>query len=226
MTATCVTIGRMEIEAKFAIADPALFERLTQVEQLAGFSLSPVQPKRVHDQYLDTADGAILAGGYACRVRVESGGGRLLTLKSLAPAQGALYMREELEVRLPPASGLDVAGWPDSPATALARQLSADRPLVLLFELQQERYRRLAATAGSSAPAVELSIDIARISTEPPIELLGVEAELLPAGNLADLQALIDELHHGWGLAPDLLSKFDRGLAAAQPHLASLLPIP
>ena len=53
-----------------------------------------------------------------------------------------------------------------------------------------------------------------------------MEAELLPAGNLADLQALIDELHHGWGLAPDLLSKFDRGLAAAQPHLASLLPIP
>jgi inorganic triphosphatase YgiF len=209
----------MEIEAKFALPDRIVFERLLQIGALAGFSLGAPQRQVLHDHYLDTAEGAFLRGGYACRVRLDGEGGRLLTLKSLTPAEGAWHERDELEVWLPPDGSLDIAGWPPGAATALASQLSAGQPLVLLFEVRQERYQRLAAAAGSPAPAVELSIDATRFGVDAPSELLGVEAELLPAGDVGDLRAIADELQHGWGLQPEMLSKFERGLAQARPDL-------
>lgn len=214
----CATIGGMEIEAKFSIPDRAVFQRLLQIEALAGFGLGAPRRKALHDQYLDTADGALLRGGYACRVRLEGDGGRLLTLKSLTPAEGGIHAREELEARLPLHAGLDIDQWPASDAAGLARRLSGGQPLALLFELRQERYVRLAA-AGNLAPVVELCIDATRFSAEPAIDLLGVEAELLPAGDLADLQAMAGELQQGWGLQPERLSKFERGLAQTRPEL-------
>jgi inorganic triphosphatase YgiF len=214
----------MEIEAKFALPDRAVFQRLLQVEALAGFSLSQARRKALHDQYLDTAGGAFLRGGYACRVRLDGDGGRLLTLKALTPAQGAWHARAELEARLPAGSGLEMSLWPAGAATELAWQLSAGEPLALLFDLHQERYVRLAASAGNPAPLVELSIDVTRFSADPPLDLLGVEAELLPAGGLSDLQAIAGELQHGWKLRPEPRSKFERGLALARPELAAILP--
>jgi len=84
----------MEIEAKFTIPDEETYLRLQQAEQLAGFKLSPAQIKEVHDSYLDTAGFAIRKAGYYCRAR-EYNGSRLVTLKQLAGAQGAVHKREE-----------------------------------------------------------------------------------------------------------------------------------
>ncbi|HSN73942.1 MAG TPA: CYTH domain-containing protein [Anaerolineae bacterium] len=213
----------MEIEAKFIVPDRATFERLLQIERLAGFVLSPALLKRMHDQYLDTADGAFLRGGFACRMRVDGGGGCLVTLKALTPSQGLLHVRQELEVRLPQQDGLNVARWPDCDATALARQLSSGQPLELLFDLQQERYQRLAFAGEKQPPFAELSIDRVRFSAAIHSDLLGVEAELLPAGEILGLQALADELQQVWGLTPEPVSKFERGLALARPELAPLI---
>lgn len=210
----------MEIEAKFSIPDRAVFQRLLQIEALAGFGLDAPRRKALHDQYLDTADGAFLRGGYACRVRLDGDGGRLLTLKSLTPAAGAWHAREELETWLPPDDSMDIPRWPDGAAVDLARRLSAGQPLACLFELRQERFQRLAMAAARPAPAVELSIDATQLGGDTPMELLGIEAELLPAGSLADLRAIADELQQGWGLQPEQLSKFERGLAQVRPALA------
>lgn len=213
----------MEIEAKFTFADPAIFERLIQIERLAGFALSPAQLKRMHDQYMDTAGAAFLCGGFACRLRVDGSGERLVSLKSLTPAQGLLHVRQELEVKLPPQASLDVADWPASAATTLARQLSDGQPLELLFELRQERYRRLAAAGEGQPPLVELSIDHTRFSAAAQSDGLGVEAELLPDGDRRSLQAMADELQELWGLSPEPLSKFEQGLAQARPELVPLI---
>lgn len=212
----------MEIEAKFSIPDQETFDRLVQVERLAGFLLSPARLTQIHDQYLDTAAGAFLRGGWTCRVRLAGAGGRLLTLKSLASAQGLLHMRQELEVALPPQAGLDVAAWPESDATTLARQLSQGQPLHVLFDLQQDRYRRLAAAAPGSAAAVELSLDRVHFGAAAPQVSLAAEAELLPAGDLAGLRALASELHEGWGLSFETTSKFEQGLAHVRPDLLPL----
>lgn len=214
----------MEIEAKFIIPDRTTFDRLLQIEALAGYVLRPPRLKRLHDQYLDTADAAFLRGGFACRVRVDSDGGHLVTLKSLTPSQGRLHAREEFEVWLPPQAGLRVAQWPDGDATALARQLSGGQQLEVLFDLQQERHQRLASSGDEQPPLVELSIDHVRFAAAATSDFLGVEAELLPAGDILDLQALADELQHAWGLAPEPISKFERGLALARPALVPQNP--
>jgi inorganic triphosphatase YgiF len=212
----------MEIEAKFIVPDQTTFDRLLRVETLAKCTLSPARLKHLHDQYLDTASGGFLRSGYACRVRMDGDGGRLLTLKSLTPAHGLLHQREELEVRLPAHLDLDPAGWPACDATALASQLGQGQPLTPLFELHQERYQRLATPVGGATPAVELSID--RISFDSTADdLLGVEAELLPGYDRTTLQAIIDHLHQDWGLTPEPISKFERGLAQARPELFSLM---
>ncbi len=212
----------MEIEAKFAVPDSATFQRLIQVEGLAGFLLTPARRKQLHDLYLDTTAGAFLCCGYACRVR-EDDEGRLLTLKSLTPARSALHQRQELEVRLPLHAGLDAADWPASDATTLARQLSSGQSLQPLFDLRQERYQRLAARSAGEPPSVELSIDRTVFTAAVESEELGVEAELLPAGDLLSLQAVVDELQQVWGLRPEPISKFERGLAWARPELLLLI---
>lgn len=213
----------MEIEAKFSLPDRATFDRLLQIEALAGCILSPARLKRVHDRYLDTASGRFLAGGYACRVRVDSAGGRLLTLKSLTPAQGLLHQRQEFEVSLPAQVDLDPAAWPACAATDLASRLGQGQPLTLLLELRQERQRRLATLPEAPSPAVELSIDRISFDAEAGYDLLGVEAELLSGGDLAALQAIAVELQQVWGLTPDPISKFEQGLAQARPDLLALM---
>lgn len=212
----------MEIEAKFIAPDRATLERLMQIERLAGFLLSPARLKSMHDQYMDTAGGRFLRGGFACRVRVDGSGDRLLTLKSLTPPQGLMHVRQEFEVRLKPQASLEMVDWPDCDATSLARQLSGGQPLELLFELRQERYQRLAA-GEEGAPLVELSIDHTRFIFPAESDLLGVEAELLPAGDRRTLQAIVDALQQVWGLRPEPISKFERGLAQARPELVPLI---
>lgn len=213
----------MEIEAKFTVPDASVFQRLIQVERLAGHALTPARLKQLHDRYLDTADGGFLRGGYACRVRDDGGGRPLLTLKSLTPAQGALHARQELEARLPAQAGLDVAGWPDCPAASLAVELSRGQPLAVLFDLRQARYQRLATLVEGQEALVELSIDHTRFGAAADSGLLGVEVELLPGGDRASLQAIADELQWTWGLDPQPTSKFEWGLLLAHPELVPLL---
>ena len=70
---------------------------------------------------------------------------------------------------------------------------------------------------------MELSIDQTSFTAAGDDLLLGVEAELLPGNDRIALQASIDELHQEWGLTPEPISKFERGLAQARPELFSLL---
>ncbi len=63
----------MEIEAKYSIPDEQTFRRLQETPALAGFDLGQAATIDLHDTYLDTPDRAILAGGYACRLRREDG---------------------------------------------------------------------------------------------------------------------------------------------------------
>jgi inorganic triphosphatase YgiF len=213
----------MEIEAKFIVPDQATFDRLLQVEALSGSALSLARLKRLHDRYLDTASGGFLRGGFACRVRMDDQGGRLITLKSLTPAPGLLHERQELEVSLPACVGLDPTTWPACDATALASQLSQGQPLTPLFELRQERYQRLGTPVGAPTPAVELSIDRVRFDAAAQDDLMGVEVELLSDSDRTALEAIVEELQQGWGLIPEPISKFERGLAQVRPELFPLL---
>ena len=53
----------MEIEAKFAVPNRAVYRELAHLRMLAGYTLVPVGVVQVTDRYFDTADGRLLTGG-------------------------------------------------------------------------------------------------------------------------------------------------------------------
>ena len=199
----------MEIEAKFALPDRDVFQRLQTIDRLAGFVLSAGQIKQVRDTYLDTAGRVILRAGYACRRREESEG-ILITLKGLGGAQGAIHRREELQVLIP--SDLPPAQWPPSPVRDRVLQLIGLAPILPLFELRQTRTVRL-ITQGERRVA-ELSLDDVRVTAGNREQVyLEMEVELKSHGTEDDLSIIVACLRDEWQLKSEPLSKFERALA-------------
>jgi CHAD domain-containing protein len=213
----------LEIEAKFGIPDEQRFQQLLQATTLAGFVLGEAAVAELHDRYLDTAEGAMLAAGYACRLRRLGKGsdeassgtppdGRVLaTLKALGRATGAIHRRPEYEVALAePSPPVD---WPPSPARDLALGLAGGEPLIILFDIEQTRHSR--PLLDGDRVVAELSLDRVRLSRGDVLAdtYLELEAELEPEGCERDLEKLVRELEDGWGLEPDRQSKFERALA-------------
>jgi inorganic triphosphatase YgiF len=205
----------MEVEAKFRIPDEATFQQLLAASSLAGFILGRDHLRHIHDRYVDTADRACWRGGYACRLRVQ-GDDRIVTLKSLTPARGAIHDREELEVRVESGSAGQAGAWPAGDARTLALRLTGGRPLELLFEFRQERHARLLLAPDDGREVAELSLDRVCLGRHERDALSLCEAELLPTGRPQELAAVAAELVAAWHLEPETRSKFDLGLAAAE----------
>ena len=200
----------MEVEAKFNIPDEGTFQQLLEATSLAGFTLVEPVLLDLHDRYLDTGAGAILAGGYACRIRRQNGI-TLATLKGLGTASGAIHHRIEHEVALP--QPLPPQQWPPGVARDVALRLSDCEPLVPLFEINQARHRR--HLCDGDRIVAELNLDRVRLhrGSETGATYLELEAELLPGGSEEILAQLAEELQTEWGLLPQNQSKFERGLA-------------
>ena len=119
----------MEIEAKYSVADPAVFAVLLELRELDGYALRPTGSRDVIDHYLDTPDRDILRGGYACRLREGEKDGRwLVTVKELGKADGAVHQREEHECEIPPNARPDE--WPEGKLSLLSytsRSLNSGR---------------------------------------------------------------------------------------------------
>ena len=74
----------MEIEAKFSIPNRQVYRELARLSNLAGYTIQSTGTVKVTDQYFDTADGRVLAAGYACRLRSQEDA----VIASLAYARG------------------------------------------------------------------------------------------------------------------------------------------
>lgn len=209
----------MEIEAKFAIPNRQVYRTLLRLRELAGYTLIPTAAARVTDRYFDTADGRLLAAGYACRLRRESTS-VLATLKGLGGAQGALHRREEQEVRLD-AWTSDITAWPPSAARELASELGGGAPLQPLFDLEQQRIR--ADVMDNARRVAELSLDAVRaVIGRRPALYYELEVELKADGNEDDLARLTQALSAEHGLKPEPRSKFERALEALRRRGAAI----
>ncbi|HUS13737.1 MAG TPA: CYTH domain-containing protein [Chloroflexia bacterium] len=199
----------LEVEAKFRIPDVATFARLRAVTQLGGLHVGPFTRRADDDRYLDTADGRLLAQGWACRVRERDGALRA-TLKSLAPghAASAIHSRVEYETTI---SAADSTTWPPGDTRDRALALSGGQPLQELFRIHQERH--VAVLRRDAQPIAELSLDEVHLTGSPP--RYGLEAELLPGATPADLAALCATLQSDWGLAIEPESKFEQAWRAS-----------
>jgi len=200
----------VEIEAKYAVSGPAVFDTLLELRALDNYALRPTGERHVIDHYLDTAHRDLLRGGYACRLREgEAGRHWLLTVKGLGGAEGAVHQREERECEVPPKSA--PADWPESPARDTVTRLSEGWPLTALFTLRQLRHSR-AVELGDRAVG-ELSLDTVEANIAGRKSLAReLEIELGASGRVDDLHA-IDAALRPYGLTAQSTSKFERALA-------------
>jgi CHAD domain-containing protein len=198
----------VEIEAKFAVPDAKILRRLQTVKRLADFTLAAGQTKQVHDTYLDTADRAILAAGYACRQRVQAKG-TLITLKGLGGTEGAIHRREELEILL--SEALPPAEWPESLVRERVLQLIGGGQLAPLFELRQTRTVR--PLRHNRQLVAEMSLDEVHLTVkDEEHSYFELEVELAPRGTESLLAEIATHLQDEWNLNPEPKSKFERAL--------------
>jgi triphosphatase len=200
----------VEIEAKYSVADSAVFAALLELRELDGYALRPTGSRDVIDHYLDTPDRDILRGGYACRLREGEKDGRwLVTVKELGKADGAVHRREEHECEIPPNALPDE--WPEGPAREIVTSLSAGEALVELFTLRQ--HRDLRAVEQDGRAVAELSLDTVEMHTGGRASVTHeVEIELESSGTLDDLHAIAAALKP-YKLKAQSKSKFERALA-------------
>src|SRR6185295_4288329 len=165
----------------------------------------------LEDRYVDTADGALAHAGYAVRLR-QKGGETIVSVKSLAHADGpgGSMAREELEGpadRVAPPSD-----WPASDARALVLEHAGDAPLVERVTIRQlRRVRQLRA----AATRVELSLDEVDVVARGRVveRFIELEAELTK-GDQTDLAALGAAIETESGLQRAGTSKLEAALAA------------
>jgi triphosphatase len=194
----------IEIELKYDVTDRALLDPLLEAAAPAGFAGGEWHEALVDDRYVDTAGRAVEHAGYAARIR-ERGDRRILGLKSLTPAVGAVHRREELEA--PAGEGLDPRAWPASDARDLLLRTIGEEPLQERFRVRQRRRVREVSDADG---AVEISAD--------EVEVLrgghrlgtysGIEVELR-RGDEAILGRLATALEATGGVRPASGSKFE-----------------
>ncbi len=199
----------MEIEAKFVVPNRQTYRSLLRLRDLAGYTLIPTAAVNMVDRYFDTADGRLLAAGYACRLRTE-GASVLATLKGLGGALGAIHHRDEQEIQLPKWTP-DAVAWPGSPARDLALKLSGGAALQPLFDLEQHRTR--SDLMDGARRVAELSLDAVRVVVgRRPALYYELEVELKAEGTEADLARIAQALSDVQGLAAEPRSKSERAL--------------
>ena len=199
----------MEIEAKYVISDPAVFDALLDLRALGEYRLRPAGERYLIDHYLDTSGRNLLRGGYACRLREgEASGGWVLTVKSVGQATGAVHEREEYECVVAP--GAAPAEWPEGPARDIVTRLSNGQPLTELLALRQHRSDR--SVAHGDRPVGVMSLDTVQTDAAGR-HMVGreLEVELEPAGRVDDLIALEAALGP-YELRAEPTSKFERAL--------------
>lgn len=198
-----------EVEARYLVPDRVLFERLSRLEMLDSFVLTPQGTSKIVDHYLDTKGRALLHQGWACRLRSQDGTWTV-TLKGPKEAQGAIVSRCELELPLARREE-DLTRWPPGELRERALALTSGLPLRRLLTIRQRRKSFLVSEGPRQV--AELSLDVVYTSGKGVrYHTYMLECELLPEGQRADLERLHELLTQRYDLVPEPRSKFQRAL--------------
>jgi triphosphatase len=212
--------NHQEIEWQFEAADLESVESwLGRHLSIAGLYLISGATKELSDTYYDTEDWRLYRAGYALRVR-RDGKGVETTIKSLAPAEGALRRRREISVPLR-SGGAETLKKVPNPVGERLRNLAGYRDLRPLFEVRTRRRPfalQAERTSEKNAAVGELALDESEISGagRAPIRLSRVEVEADSESALhEDIEEFVDGLRDALNLRPTETSKFETGLSAA-----------
>jgi CHAD domain-containing protein/adenylate cyclase class IV len=200
----------LEVELKYRMTDVATGERLLAADELAGFAATgPAERVEHRDRYLDTADGALEAAGFAGRLRT-TGNGTILTLKGLERQDDGGAKQRRIELEGPADPSQPPSAWPSSEARDAVIEIAGDRRLEDLVSLRQVRRKREYARNGT---VVEVSVDDVEVLVGADVAERFAELELeLRAGQEVDLEPLADMLGEIEELVAVDSSKLERAL--------------
>lgn len=219
-----------EVEAKFAVEDPALLEELAASSSpVSGYCFGDPLTKVQQDVYLDTPDYHLLRHGYQLRVRAGDSRGQAALKSRGVGSEVGIYHRLEIEELLETGNLPSKVGeLPEPIVDALSGIAGKSAELRTICVLDQTRRVR-AVTSESpgrrseSAPALmELFLDEVRIRGAVDDAVLArayeVEVELAKDVDLAELQVLADRFMGTYGLVPSTESKLERALRIVSRH--------
>jgi CHAD domain-containing protein len=202
-----------EVELKYRVGDMAAAERVLTADRLGPFTGASggARATQLEDRYVDTADGALERAGFAVRLR-QKGGETIVSVKSLAHADGPDGSVEREELEGPADRVAPPADWPASDARALVMEHAGDAPLVERVTIRQlRRVRQLRA----ASTRVELSLDEVDVVARGRVvdRFVELEAELTK-GERSALAALGAAIESETGLERARTSKLEAALAA------------
>lgn len=207
----------IEVEARFRVEDPEALDRLAAMDRLGDADLGVAEEVDETDSYLDTADGALGAERWACRLRRRHGR-YTLSLKGPAAAGAGGWLHRRPEVEGPATEEPVPERWPPSDARDLLDRLRGGRPLVERLVLRQVRTEREVMLHGHRIGILSAD-DVTVVVGGDEVGGFGiVELELAPSleGDEGALPALAAALASIGGLAAEPRSKLERALELAR----------
>jgi triphosphatase len=208
-------VDHQEIEWQFEAADLELVESwLVEHPSACGLAVVPGATKDLTDTYYDTGDWRLYRAGYALRVR-RDGEGEEATMKSLAPAEGALRRRREISEPLE--GGIETPKGAPGPVGERVRRLLGAADLRALFEVRTHRRTFALRPREKDAAVGEIALDDSEISAgEATTRLHRIEVEVSSEVMVHDAVGnFVDVLKGALELHPTEASKFRTGLSAA-----------
>lgn len=206
----------IEVEARFRVEDPEALDRLAAMDRLGDADLGAAVTVDETDSYLDTADGALGAERWACRLRRRHGR-HTLSLKGPAAAGAGGWLHRRPEVEGPATEQPVPERWPASEARDLLDRLRGGRPLVERLALRQVRTERAVILHEQRIGVLSVD-DVTVVVGGKEIGRFGiVELELAPsaAGDEQALHSLAASLAAIRGLSAESRSKLERALELA-----------
>ena len=209
-----------EIEAKFILRRPEQLKDVLALLDSRGYRIEHAGTSTHVDRYFDTADWAILRAGWAYRCR-SRGKKEKLTLKSLDAGDDTVFVREEIEQRLPKSKSSRQGKLPKGPVQSLLKDIAGTAQREELFRVESRRSVFHVATPGDTPTRVELdfdrtTIDAEKRSKKAPGHMEFTELELeLESGDADAIEGLATLLRDKLELTPAQYSKFDRGIQSA-----------
>ena len=197
---------KVERELKFSLMDePPEEEALRLGLEAEGYSLGAERVEVHYDLYFDTRRGHLKRAGLALRQRMIDDAAPLATLKAAGTAQGALHVRDELELPL------EGEAWPQ----AIRMKVAEVAPLISLqpiLALATERTRYLIGRRGEEV--AELSFDSVEATQEGgEVSVHFSELEIEARRVDADLERIAAVLDGLLALTPSGVNKLERSLA-------------
>lgn len=202
----------MEIELKYTIAEKALIEKIFNDEQVLRFKDENTEERiPMRAIFYDTPEYNLKRAGFAFRIRRE-GEENVATLKWGGSSSEGMHKRQELNMTLDDedAKTPSVAIFLQDEIGGKLEKIIGEEPLKPIMEIESVR-KQVRIDTGKSISVLSVDEGWVRAAGKETA-ICEMEIELY-SGDEEDMCTFADQIAAKYGLKPENISKFRRGLA-------------